>query len=40
MTSAGQMAEGGFVEPEDGFADDDLLSPDDLSGWFIRIDLV
>lgn len=21
-----------FVEPEDGFADDDLLSPDDING--------
>ncbi|CAJ0957448.1 unnamed protein product, partial [Mesorhabditis belari] len=33
MTSHGghQMGESGFVEPEDGFADDDLLSPDDLS---------
>ncbi|VDM76480.1 unnamed protein product [Strongylus vulgaris] len=32
MSALDSQASTAFTEPEDGFADDDLLAPDDISG--------
>lgn len=37
MSTLDSQASGAFAEPEDGFADDDLLAPDDISSKLSNI---